>query len=462
MVDYQYIRLPGDRSLDLLGYHLLHPVNDWLYFGIGSFAPVTQGDYGGFMAFGGILHAQHRMRGNWTVNGGLALGGGGGGESVELSDELSGTGGYAKAYAGIGYDFGRVTAGANISRMAFFESEIDGTQLNLYLQLPFAYRTGPHSQAGQSFSYHPDPGSSGRAGMISAGLDNYLQQDPQGSNTGTIRTVDLQVSRYFRENRYWYYALGVGYEGLPLYNQVIAGLGARQVLSPRVSLYGQLGIGSGGYAPSVIDTGSGFLVYPKVSAEYMIRPNLGLALTAGYLFAPDGTSENITVGAALNYHMRPPSRANSPGGAAQGRFAGYRFSVSHETKTNLRVGGAGREDLGLITIQGDKILNDHFYVPIRGSIAYDSYRGYPGYGEVSAGVGWQSKYSSTSRWQFFGDVQAGAYVDGRLLRAGLGAAYALSPETALRGMVSHTIGDDSFAANSLELGWTYRFSLPVF
>ena len=55
----------------------------------------------------------------------------------------------------------------------------------------------------------------------------------------------------------------------------------RVAVAPRVNLYGQLGFGSGGYAPEKIDTGPGLLVYPKVSAEYLLNKNFGVALSAG-------------------------------------------------------------------------------------------------------------------------------------------------------------------------------------
>ena len=256
---------------------------------------------------------------------------------------------------------------------------------------------------------------------------------------------------------YWFYALGVGYNGMPLYNQVIGGVGARFKLSPRVNLYGQLGVGSGGYAPSRIDTGSGLLVYPKLSAEYKLNDNLGLALTSGYLLAPDGSSENLTFGAALNYHIRAPG-AGKDRGPAEGRYAGYRFSLSQETKFNMQVNGASRGNLSLLAVQADRIVSDRFYIPI----SFESYRGYPGYGEVSLGAGWQSKYSRAKRFQYFGELQAGANVEGSILRAGIGLIYGLGQDYALRSALSQTVGKAGFRSINVELGLTYRFSLPGF
>ena len=70
-----------------------------------------------------------------------------------------------------------------------------------------------------------------------------------------------------------------------------------------MALYSQVAVGSGGYDPQQFDTGPGLLVYPKVFGEYRVSDHVGLALSAGTLFAPRGTSRNVTVGAALNYHL---------------------------------------------------------------------------------------------------------------------------------------------------------------
>jgi hypothetical protein len=467
VLDYQDIQLPDNEEIDLLGFHILKPVNEWLYLGVGGYAPVSKGEYGGFMAFDVLLHAQRKVSGNLFVNGGLSFGGGGGGKSVSQSVQLSGTGGFARGYLGFGYEFENFSAGVNISRMKFFESSIDGTQLNLFVQKPFSYRTGSYSNSGKKFIV-PRASSSGEGSgdapesIISMGLDNYSQIDPAGSYQGNIHTVDLQFSHFLTKETYWFFAFGVGYEGLPLYNQVIGGIGARIAISPRVNLYGQVGIGSGGYAPSIIDTGSGLLVYPKVSVEYMLNNNWGLGLTSGYLLAPDGSSENLTFGATLNYHFRAQDKATGANYPVEGKYVGYRFSISHETKFNMSVNGAARENLNQVAIQTDRIVNDNFYVPIRASISYEAYRGYPGYGEVLMGVGLQNKYDEANPFQYFGELQVGANVEGALLRAGIGLNYELNEVYALRGQISQTYGANGFRAAGVELGLTYRFSLPAF
>ena len=459
ILDYQNIQLPDDEEIDLIGYHILSPINDWAYFGLGGYAPFLKGEYGGFMAFGVLAHAQVNLTNNIFANAGLSFGGGGGGKSVTESVELSGTGGFAKGYLGLGYAFDRFSVGANISHMEFFNSAINNSQINFFLQKPFTYETGAFGRSGDPFSTLPPSENGGFGSMVSFGLDNYFQIDPVGTYKGVINAVDLQYSQFISERAYWYYALGVGYKGLPIYNQVIVGLGRRAALSERFRLYGQLGFGSGGYAPSKIDTGSGLLIYPKVSAEYVISRNLGIAVTSGYSLALDGTAKNFTLGAALNHHFGAASTGQGavPEG---GRYDGYRFSLSHETTFNMSIGDILIDDLNMITVQIDKMVSKNIYIPLRAAISYQSYRGYPGYGEVTAGIGLQNRYTTGDPFQFFGEVHIGANVQGAIARSSLGLDYALSEGFALRASVGQTFGQDSFRATSIRLGLTSRFSLP--
>ncbi|MDO9074404.1 MAG: hypothetical protein Q7U73_14175 [Rubrivivax sp.] len=60
--------------------------------------------------------------------------------------------------------------------------------------------------------------------------------------------------------------------------------------------YGQLALGSVGYAPERINTDAGFLVCPRLSAEYALAPDLRLSLSAGYMVVPEGTSKNLSMG----------------------------------------------------------------------------------------------------------------------------------------------------------------------
>ena len=465
MLDYQVIRVPDNASIDLMGFHFMNRMNDWLYLGVGGYAPLVKGEYGGFMAFDVTAYAQRKIAGNLFVDGGVSMGGGGGGKSMQQSKLLSGRGGFVKGSLGFGYDFKDFSTGANVSRMKFSQSAIDETQLNIFLQVPFSYASGPYASSGDRFMLASLP--SGRdvadgAGenMLTVGLDNYAQIDPVGSNKGAINVADLQFSHFMTKGSYWHFSLGAGYHGLPLYNQVLGGVGYRAAISAHVNLYAELGIGSGGYATDTIDTGSGLLVYPKLSAEYLLDRNFGLALSAGDLLAPNGSSKNHTFGAALNYHIRSGDAGASD--LDEGVYRGFRVSLLQEIEFNVKFRGKTRDKIDLLALQVDQIVSDHVYIPVQGGVAYSPYLGFPGYGELAAGVGVQNKYSMGDRFRFFGQVLVGTNVHGLIVKPGVGLNYGLSDHLALYGAVGQTIGvtKDKFSAAYAGLGVTYRFSVP--
>src|SRR6478672_3410682 len=68
VLDYQVIPVPHQPSLDLMGFHVLNKVAEGLYVGVGAYAPLVKGEYGGFMAFDVGASVQHRIRGPLFVN----------------------------------------------------------------------------------------------------------------------------------------------------------------------------------------------------------------------------------------------------------------------------------------------------------------------------------------------------------------------------------------------------------
>jgi hypothetical protein len=458
MLDYQMIKVPGAPDIDLMGLQYFHQMNNNLYLGMGVHAPLLQGNYGGFMVFNATLHAQGKISGNWFLNGGLSLGGGGGGSSIQQSKILSGTGGFMKAYAGLGYDFGSFAAGVNIAHVKFRNGIIDNTQLNVFIQKPVSFKLGSYSASGKPIASRlslPEPSEN----TLTFEFNNIFQISPKGKNKKTIHTLSLQYSHYLKNDYYVFVAADVGYSGLPLYNQVLGGFGKKVSLLPRLNLYPQLAIGSGGYSPTDIDTNSGFLVYPKLSIEYMMTNNLGLALSAGYLIAPKGSSKNYTVGAAITYRLSSKGRKT---------FSGYRLNMFNESEIDVRVGNAKHNDIHMLSVKLDKMINDNWYIPIQGSVAYNAYRGFPGYGQVLAGLGYQTKYAGNKRFQPFFQIMAGADARGIILKPMVGFNYGLSDSLALYGHVGKTMSlheaglypkNRRLSSYSVGLGLTYRFSM---
>nr|WP_316641486.1 hypothetical protein [uncultured Roseateles sp.] len=463
-LEYQAIKVPGDRPIDLFGFHVYNKVFDGIYLGAGFYAPLFKGEYGGFVAADIGAHVRRRLAGPVWGIAGLSAGGGGGGRSVEHSKLLSGSGGFAKGYLGLGYDFGRFTLGATVSRLKFHQAIIDGSQATLFIEMPYRYLTGPFSGHGQPLP----PADDGRAGqemgenMLTLALDNYRQLDPRGSNKSTVRVADLQYAHFLAPDTYWFAALGMGYHGIPLYNQLLGGLGQRLRLTPDITLYAQLGLGSGGYSPEQIDTNSGLLVYPKLYAEYALTRDLGLAFSLGYMTAPKGSSRNQTFGLSLTQHLRSGQGADAAGPA---RYQGLRLSVFQQTDYHLRYRDVDRAPLQILGLQLDLPVGQHWYLPLQASGAYTAYLGYPGYAEILGGIGLQTRALPGERLQAYGQLMGGANVHGKAAKASAGLRYLLGERLALNLSVGHIVarsaGGGHFSADTLALGLDYRFSIPT-
>lgn len=473
-LDYEVIPVPQDRSIDLLGFHYLQGLNDWLYLGIGAHAPLVYGDYGGFMAFDATIYAQRKIFGDSFIDAGASLGGGGGGSSVDQSRELSGKGGYFKGYVGVGYDFGAFSVGVNYAHFEFTDSSIDHSQFNFFIQKPVSFLIGSYADSGKKTAADPVFSGTGE-NILTLEFNNILQLEPKGSNKEDINTVSLQLTHFFNRSHYLFLGADVGYYGIPLYNQVLGGIGHRYSFSPRVNFYGQVGFGSGGFAEDVIETGSGLLVYPKLSVEYLLNNNIGLAFSGGYLFAPKGSSKNLTIGASLNYHLSAGEKRYRESGTTEGTvFRGFRFNLFQQTEFDVRFGNHKLSDINMLSAQLDKILSDNWYIPFQGSVAYNEFLGYPGYGEILAGLGVQSKFAATKRFQYFFQVLLGANVHSLVVKPTIGINYSLDDHFALYAQGGKAISfckidvfDEEYNehnqrlnANFIGIGLTYRFSLP--
>jgi len=463
-LDYRSVKVPGDQALDLAGFHAYCRLFGGVYAGGGFYSPLVKGEYGGFVAADLGLHLRQPLAGPWLLTAGISGGGGGGGRSVEHSKLLSGSGGFAKAYAGLGYDFGDFTLGATVSRLKFHNALIDSTQAGLLLEMPFSYLTGPFSRHGQALSSADDLRAGAEMGesMLTLSLDNYRQRSPRGSNKSTINLADLQYAHFFASDSYWFAAFGMGYRGLPLYNQLLGGLGQRWRLAPDVTLYGQLGVGSGGYSPEVMDTSSGLIVYPRVSAEVALTRDLGLALSAGYMTAPKGSSRNQTFGLSLTHHLRSGQGGDASGPAL---YQGLRLSVLHQTDLNLSYRGTDRPSLQMLGLQLDIPVGQRWYLPLQASAAYNAYLGYPGYAEILGGLGVQTLAGPDERLQAFAQLLAGANVHGKAAKASAGVRWLLDERLALNFSVGHiearSASGGQFKADNLALGLDYRFSVPT-
>lgn len=465
MLDYQTVRVQGDRPIDLMGFHLYTPVAEGVSVGAGLLAPLVSGQYGGFMGASVGIQGRLRLGGPVVALAALSAGGGAGGRSPEHAKKLSGTGSFVRGQLGLGYEAGDFTVGAGVSKLKFRHSLIDSSQLDVFLEIPFSYLSGPYALRGQLLSASDDQRAAREMGesMVSFSLDNYHQLRATGSYAGTVRTGEFQFAHFLTPDLFWFANFASAYSGLPTYNQLLGGLGWRWQLAPSWKLYAQLGVGSGGYAPEQIDTGPGLLVYPKLSAEYALTHDLGLAVSAGYLTAPKGSSRNPTYGLTLTRHLR--SGGGSDSTAAPASYQGLRITLLHQTDTQLRYRDVDRPALHMLGLQIDMPVSDRWYLPLQASAAYTSYLGYPGYAEIFAGLGVQTHLAPGERFQAFGQLMAGANVHGKGGKVNAGLRYVLNDRLAASvsgGRIeARSASGGRYSANNVVFGLDYRFSVPT-
>ena len=478
MLDYQNIELTTGGKFDLHGVHYLHGLNDWLFAGIGFGAPMLEGDYGGFFSADLTLHAQTNIFGNWFVDGGVAFGAGAGGSSVANILELSGSGTYLKKYIGLGYDFGSLRAGVNFADIEISNSPINDQVFSFFVQRPLNYSLGKHADSGTTLS-PSDYSFLGNETIVSFEYSNLRQIDATGRFSGDIGLVSPQISHFFNENSYYFFGLDLGYSGLVWYNQAQGGLGHRISLTPNINLYGQLGIGSGGWVTDHIDTGPGFVIYPKVKAEYKFSNGLGASVSAGYLAAPLGTSRNWSVGAGLNYHMPSASQAMSADNADdEVALRGLRVNLFQRAMFNIEYNGGPVDDLYLSTAQVDYSFNNNWYIPLQIAAAVNDFRGYAGYVEGFAGIGYETDPFFNDKVQGYAQVLYGlndlaiteAHDPGALVYPSVGFNYNLNDKFSIYAQAGKIFSTGEwtdpgsgkqFDGTTIGLGVSYRFGQPT-
>ena len=465
MLDYQTVRVEGDRAIDLAALQLYAPVTEGLSVGAGLMGPLVSGQYGGFMGASVGVQGRVHLGGRFVGLAALSAGGGAGGRSPEHAKRLSGTGSFVRGQLGLGYEVGGLTIGAGISTIKFRKSLIDSSQLNAFVEIPFSYLSGPYAARGEALSKPDDARAAREMGetLLSVSLDNYRQLRAVGSYTGTVRTGEFQFSHFLSPDLYWFANFASAYAGLPTYNQLLGGLGWRWRVAPSWRLYAQLGVGSGGYAPEQIDTGPGLLVYPKLLAEYSLTKDLGLAVTAGYLTAPKGSSRNPTYGLTLTRHLRAgQGRDDAP---APATYQGLRVTLLHQSDTQLRYRDVAHPALHMLGLQLDLPLSERWYLPVQASAAYTSYLGYPGYAEVFAGLGVQTLVARGERLQWFGQLMGGANVHGKSGKLNAGLRYLvderLATSLSLGRIEAKSPSGGRYSANNVVLGLDYRFAIPT-
>lgn len=466
-LDYQIIPIPGYETIDLMGLHYLYGIKNWLYVGVGSNLPVFYGNYGGFFTIDAEAQLQHQLVGNLFGDAGISFGGGGGGSTALNGSKMCGNGGFTDQYAGLGYRVKDYLFGINYSHLRFFNSPINHSQVDFYIQKSLSFAAGSYHYL-DKLLYSPAQVQCDKdcpyasKNVITFELNNYFRYKPGDQEKKTINLISLALSHYLTQKYFLFVEASAGYYGIPAYNELLGGVGYYFLLFPRVGVSSQLGAGSGGYDPHRINTGAGLLIYPKLSLDYLLTQKVSLGLTGGYLFAPEGTFQNFTAGLALNYALftggKIPNEFESSDGWI---FRGFRFSLFNQTEFDVKVNNAPVGNINLVSVEPDLFVHRNWFIPTQVSFAYS---GHLGYAEGLVGFGVQNKFAPGQRFQYFLATMVGADLNGPIWKPEIGINYSLTDHTALYAMLARTMSIDAASSyeinsNSVGVGLTYRFSL---
>ena len=463
-LDYQTIPIPGYEPLGLSGLHYLHGINQWFYVGFGTDFAMLEGNYGGFFTLDVTTQIRHQIIGNLFGDAGFAFGGGAGGTSAANSLIIAGNGRYINTYAGMSYRLHNVFIGINYSYFHFSNSLINHAQVEFYIQKSISYGAGAYRyldktvHALSQLFYDKDCQNESK-NVFGFELNNFFQYHPQGLSKKTINLVAVTFAHYLGANDFAFIEADAGYYGLPAYNQLVGGLGYHFLLFPKIGLITQLGVGSGGYDLAEMNTGSGLLIYPKFALEYSLTRHFALALTGGYLFAPQGTFQSFSAGAAINYYLMTGGKIQHDNIFDKPIFRGFRFHLFNQTEFDVKFQKPTPTNVNLISAEGDFFVREHWFIPAQASFAYT---GYTGYGEALLGFGLQTKPAAAKHFQYFFQTMVGGNNASFIIKPELGVDYGLSDSIALYGMASQTIPINTQELNnfySVGLGLTYRFSL---
>lgn len=476
MLDYSALTLTDGTDFDLFGIHYMQRVNDWLYVGAGAFAPMVEGNYSGFYGADVTLHAQRTIFGNWFANAGLSLGAAAGGQSNTNISRLSGDGIYGRAYVGVGYAFENFSLGLNYSHVEMPGGQVNSDAVNLFVQMPFSYARGDFRDAGRQLGLQ-DFDAPRTDNILSFNYTHVSQIDPTARYSGDIGFASLQFSHFLNDNVYAFFGIDIGVSGLMFFNQAQGGLGYRWALSDNVNLYGQVGIGSGGYVTNTYDAGPGLAIYPRATLEYLWGNGFGATASLGYLAAPLGTARSWTVGLGLNYHMSGPRSGRTDRSGADYTLRGVRLNVMGRATSDIDFNGRVTDGLGLVALQADYMLDENWYLAAQVAAGTEAFRGIAGYAEGYIGAGWQTNLTASGRLQAYAQLLYGlndvgvspAHEVGGMVYPAIGFSYGLNDRVALYGQIGATISTgqyfgthtNAFETYTVGLGLSYRFSLPT-
>ncbi len=465
-MSYEVLDLGPSETMGLAGVHYLVNVSpDW-YIGASGFGAL-QGERGGFFTGGFTLGTGRRFASRWMADVGLFVGGGGGGAAPQ------GGGLMVRPHVGISRDVGGVMLGVGVSHVAFPDGDIDSTQANLTLGIPFDIHYGRASDAGKAVHSRDLVGLRLKKSEWFATLGEYHPSGNARTTAGdnmdsTLRRVGFEYRRHLDARRYVVVetagAMGGESDG---YAELLAGVGYRLPLASRLHLTGS--VTAGGAGGGLVDTGGGLVGKVRLGLDYDLSPALKLALEGGWIESAGsfgGSFYNLGLGYRLGEVAS--GRHGEDARSAGVRLAKWRLaSVLHTNLDAARKGGS-EQDLSLVGLKLEKFVVPSVYLTGQAHGAYAGGAG--GYAVGLIGAGWEIPLRADGRLSFNAEVSAGASggggVDvggGAVVQPQVGLAWRVDRQFAARLEAGRVVAlDGGLNSNLVGVGLMYEFSRPEY
>lgn len=467
-MSYEVLDIGPSETMGLAGVHYLVNIHPDLYAGVSGFGAL-QGERGGFFTGGFTVGSGVRFASKWLLDVGVFVGGGGGGSAPQ------GGGMMLRPHLGISRDVGNVMLGAGVSYVTFPDGDIESTQFNLSLGIPFDVYYGRASDAGKAVEMSDLFGLRVQQTEWLATVGEYrptrnVKTTAGAEMTSSLNRVGFEYRRHFDSHRYFFVetagAMGGESDG---FAELLAGAGYRvPLLSRRLHLGASLA--AGGAGGGQVDTGGGLVAKARVGLDYDLTPALKLELEGGRFESAGNFSANF-YGLSLGYRigeLAAGERGSEDPDIRGVRLARWRLAGVHQTHFAAARKNGSEQDLSLVGLKIEKRLTESVYLTGQAHAAYTGDAG--GYAVGLIGAGWEIPLREDGRLSFNAEFAVGASggggVDvggGAIIQPQLGLSWQLNSRFAARFEAGRVIAlDEKLDSNLVGLGMVYEFSRPEY
>ena len=374
----EYLTLPGDESMGMLGASYLFEIAPGLYFGPSAYGAVS-GKRGGFFTGGGELAYRAPLFSRLEIEAGIYVGGGGGALA------LVGSGLMLRPHVDLTWNFGSVRAGISASSVRFPDGDIDSNQIGLVLAFDDRFFYTAPDKVGEAVTVEHRGGVGFDRIALYAGTYRPRPgiEDNAGAAMGNIGLAGFRAEQSFGDRYRWgIEAAGAAKGSADGYAEVLGTLAVEVPEFPDYFSAGArlaLGMGGGGSVP----VGGGLLAKASAYGSLRLSSDYYVTLEGGYVMAPNGDFRALFATLQLGMQLDHPDRGKSTGTIDGWRWSG---SVQHYVTAGRRDGSSGGIDL--IGFKVDYQLGGGLYASGQALSAFGGGAG--GFAVGLVGIGWET------------------------------------------------------------------------